>query len=101
MSSLGSGGTAFIQTGVKMWYDDYHKATSYKFGIVSPTEYRLFTMKHGCYLVVHSKKCKQCRKLPLRQRWTGTRVCVCGNPYIHIVRDNEHYNKIREWKNRC
>lgn len=85
-----------------MWYDDYHKATSHKFGLVSPTDYRLFVVKHDQYLVVHSKKCKQCRKLPRWHRWAprGARVCACGNPYIHIARDNHHYDNIKKWRER-
>jgi hypothetical protein len=80
-----------------MWYNDYYKASSYKMGLVWPDDYRLFVTKHNRYLVVHSKKCKQCKSLPHWHRWTGTRACVCGNPYIHRVRDDEHYRSKREY----
>ena len=35
------------------------------------------------YKDVFSPRCHQCRRLPARERWTGARVCACGNPYIN------------------
>lgn len=35
------------------------------------------------YKKVSSPRCRQCRNLPSHMRWTGERVCICGNPYIN------------------
>ena len=81
-----------------MFFNDYYKASSYRFGICGPFEYRLFIQKHGHYLVVHSKKCKQCKNLDIRQRWTGNKVCSCGNPYINRVSDQKYYRTEHAWR---
>ena len=80
------------------WFTEYHKACSYKYGLVAPLEYRSMTQKHGRYLVFHAPKCKQCKSLDLRQRWTGNRVCACGNPYIHRASDQTYYRTERAWR---
>ena len=81
-----------------MWFNDYYKATSYKFGLPAPGEYRTITVKHDKYLVVHGKKCKQCKKLPRNQQWTGPLVCSCGNPYVNVSKCSDHINRSREWR---
>jgi len=83
-----------------MWFNDYYKATSYKFGLPEPGKYRTITVKHDKYLVVHGKKCKQCKKLPHNQQWTGTRICACGNPFINntFMTDRKHENRKKEWR---
>ena len=81
-----------------MWFNEYHKACSHKFGLAAPGEYRSILQKHNRYLVVHSMKCKQCNKLDLRQRWTGNHVCACGNPYIHSASDQRMYRTEKAWR---
>ena len=81
-----------------MWYNDYYKASSHSFGLAAPGDYRIFVTKHRRYLVVHSKRCKQCTKLPMSRRWTGPLVCSCGNPYINVSKCNKHINRSKEWR---
>ena len=41
------------------------------------------TGKFLYYKRIVGPKCRQCRKLPGHRRWTGERVCACGNPFIN------------------
>ena len=38
----------------------------------------------GVYRKIIAPRCRQCRNLPGFMRWTGKRVCACGNPYINL-----------------
>jgi hypothetical protein len=36
------------------------------------------------YRKIIAPRCRQCRNLPGHMRWTGERLCSCGNPYINL-----------------
>ncbi len=44
-----------------------------------------FTSGPRGYTVRSSRKCAQCRRLPRLHRWTGARVCPCGNPWVNAA----------------
>ncbi len=37
------------------------------------------------YRKIIAPRCRQCRRLPGFQRWTGGRICACGNPFINSL----------------
>jgi hypothetical protein len=48
----------------------------------------LFQLPGGVYRKIIAPRCRQCRHLPGYMRWTGERVCACGNPYINLSTAN-------------
>ena len=44
----------------------------------------LYQYPVGVYRKIIAPRCRQCRNLPGFMRWSGARVCACGNPYINL-----------------
>lgn len=86
----------FIQRPGETVSDVYYRAVNWQWSELRGWR-SLLSRRNFRNRVVYEKqgsihKCRQCRKA--NGRWTGPRVCGCGNPYINV--SNNHMTAINE-----